>query len=89
MIVAPLHRHFSATHLVAVMQEMRVRGAPRLRAHHDAGTGFWLAMEGTHRLRAAYQLGLRPVLIPIPWWRGGPALERARFAALDYGYDFQ
>lgn len=46
------------------------------------------AMEGTHRLRAAWILGLAPVLVRVAWWRSAAALERARFAAIEYGYSF-
>ncbi len=88
MIISPLHRHFSPEHLAHVIGEMRRRGSPVIRAHFDASSGAWLAREGTHRLRAAFLLGLAPALVPIAWWRGRPALERARFAAIEYGYSF-
>lgn len=87
-IVAPLHRYFSPAHLVDVMDEMQRRGAPLLRAYFDAPSGAWFAREGTHRLRAAFLLGVAPALTPIPWWRTAAALERARFAAIEYGYAF-
>lgn len=88
MIVAPPHRHFSPYHLAGVVQEMRRLGPPRIRAHFDAASGFWLSREGTHRLRAAKALGVAPVMVPIPWWRSRASLERARFAAMDYGHVF-
>lgn len=88
MIIAPLHRHYSPGHLVEVAHEMRRRGAPVLRAHCDSVTGMWFSREGTHRLRAAHLLGLTPVLVPVPWWRTRAALVRARWAALEYGYEF-
>lgn len=87
-IVSPLHRYFSQAHLEHVAAQMRELGAPRLRGYHDATSGCWLLMEGTHRIRAAKQLGLTPVLISVPWWRSAAALERARFAAAEYGYLF-
>lgn len=69
--------------------ELRRRlGPPRIRAHRDTASGVWLAAEGTHRLRAARLLGLAPVLIPVPWWRSPRSLERARFAAIEYGHAF-
>lgn len=88
MIVAPLHRHFSQEHLVEVIGEMRRLGPPVLRAHRDAVTGMWFEREGTHRLRAAHSLELTPILVPVQWWRTRAALERARWAALEYGYAF-
>lgn len=86
MIVAPLHRHFSQDHLERVILEMRRRGAPVIRAYQDESA--WLAREGTHRLRAAFLLGIAPILVAVPWWRSRAALERARFAAIEYGYVF-
>lgn len=67
---------------------MHQLGAPSLRAFWDAPYGVWFAYEGTHRLRAAFLLGLMPTLIPIAWWRSAAALTRARFAAVEYGYAF-
>lgn len=87
-IVAPLHRYFSSTHLDDVIGTMAQLGAPRIRAYFDTESAAWLAYEGTHRLRAAFALGLAPILIPIAWWRTRAALVRARFAAIDYGYAF-
>ena len=80
VIVTPLHAHYRPAHLAHVVAQMRVRGAPRIRAHHDAVSGAWFCFEGTHRLRAALQLGLRPVLVRVPWPRSTMALERARHA---------
>lgn len=88
MIITPLHRYFRPDHLEEVVVEMRRRGAPVLRAYFDAPSGAWLASEGTHRIRAAFLLGIAPVLVPIAWWRSGPALVRARFAAIEYGFLF-
>lgn len=51
-----------ATHLVEVVAEMQVRGAPVLRCIRDEAQGVILALEGSHRLAAAHQLGLVPVL---------------------------
>lgn len=87
-IVTPLHAHFSPAHLADVIQAMRKLGPPRIRAHHDASSGAWLALEGTHRLRAALVLGLAPVMVPVRWPRSQMALERARFAAVERGHVF-
>ncbi len=87
-VVAPLHRHFSPRHLDEVAATMGLRGSPILRAHFDAKSGAWLCAEGTHRLRAAFLLRSIPVLVPVPWWRSERALERARWAAAEYGYRF-
>lgn len=89
IVVAPLHRYYSPRHHWHVAAQMRRLGAPRLRGYHDEATGCWLLAEGTHRIRAAYHLGLAPVLIPVPWWRSAASLERERFAAAEYGYTFR
>ena len=89
VIVAPLHWYYTPSHLEHVIEEMRRRGAPRLRAYHDNETGVWFAREGTHRLRAALALNLIPVLKPIEWWRGRQSLERARYAAIRNGHVFR
>lgn len=88
MLIAPLHRHFRPHHLALVSAQMAVLGAPVLRAFFDPSTGAWLAREGSHRLRAAHRLGLVPRLVMTPWWRSLAALERARYAAAQYGLVF-
>jgi len=85
-VVNPLHAHFRPDHLEHVVAEMRVRGAPVLRAHFDGEV--WHAREGTHRLRAALRLGLAPILVPVPWRKTRGALERARLAAALHGHVF-
>lgn len=69
MIITPLHRHFSPSHLADVVAAMRIMGPPRIRAYYDATSGAWFALEGTHRLRAALQLGMSPVMVPVRWPR--------------------
>lgn len=53
----PDHRH-----LAQVIAEMRELGAPTLRAIRDEAQGVILALEGSHRLAAALELGLTPRL---------------------------
>lgn len=88
VIVTPPHEHHDPAHLEHVIGQMRRLGPPVLRAHQDPETGVWLCREGTHRLRAAQALGLAPVLRPIRWWRGRQSLQRARYAAAEYGHRF-
>ncbi len=87
ILVNPLHAHFRQAHLEHVIAEMRVRGAPRLRAYFDGEV--WHASEGTHRLRAAKFLGLAPVMVRRPWPKTSAALERARFAAILNAHSFE
>jgi hypothetical protein len=88
IVVTPLHAHYSPARLERVLDEMRRRGAPWIRAHFDEPSGAWFTFEGTHRLRAALALGLAPVLVPLRWPRSQPALARARFAARTRGHAF-
>ena len=87
-VVTPLHEHFSPARLAQVVAEMRRRGPPRIRAYFDAVSVAWFCFEGTHRLRAALQLGIAPVLVPVRWHRGPAALVRARHAARIRGHVF-
>ena len=68
MIVAP-HRTFDSTadHLADVTAEMRKRGAPVIHALWHEGWGVWLALEGSHRLHAAHDLGLTPSIVALDW----------------------
>lgn len=87
-VVTPLHAYFSQARLDQVVEKMRELGPPRIRAHRDAQSGTWFALEGTHRLRAAKLLGVAPIMVPVPWPRGPHALERARYAAVERGHVF-
>ncbi|MFM7011394.1 MAG: hypothetical protein ACKO0Z_19050 [Betaproteobacteria bacterium] len=57
-IIAP-HNTESAK-LASVIAEMQVLGAPTIKAV-DCGD-YWLALEGSHRIAAAQQLGLIPTI---------------------------
>jgi hypothetical protein len=50
-------------HIVDVLAEMGQLGAPTIRAYW-AGD-HWLALEGSHRLAAAYGSGLTPIVIEM------------------------
>jgi hypothetical protein len=89
VIVTPLHRHFSPVRLQAVIAKMQRLGPPRIMAYFDADFGAWFALEGTHRLRAAKHLGLAPIMVPVRWPRRRVALERARYAAVLTGHEFE
>lgn len=62
------HDHFDADHLKAVIDEMRVVGAPTIKAVDMTATwGAYVALEGCHRIRAAAALGLTPVIEEVEW----------------------
>ena len=63
--VRVLHDYYDPEHLDDVREEMRRLGTPVIRACWDASTGVWQALEGNHRLRAAQELGLVPVIVEV------------------------
>ena len=65
MLIALVHKHYDPVHLAAVIEQMRTLGAPVIRAV-DMG-GYFAALEGCHRLRAAARLGLTPVIEPVEY----------------------
>jgi hypothetical protein len=54
--------HPEAAHLEAVKADMIKLGAPVIRAIRDEAQGIIVALEGSHRLAAAHELGISPVL---------------------------
>jgi hypothetical protein len=52
-------------HLAKVKAEMQELGAPTIRAIYD-GEIYW-AIEGSHRLVAAHELGIEPQIIDIEY----------------------
>lgn len=65
MEIALFHKHYNQKHLDAVRAEMLTLGAPKIRCIWDAAHEVWLAVEGCHRLRAAHDLGIEPVIIDV------------------------
>lgn len=65
-IILP-HDHFDADHLAAVIKEMEVIGAPTIKAVRMEAYGAWVALEGSHRIRAAFELGLEPQVDEVEW----------------------
>jgi len=60
MNIALLHNHFDASHLARVTKEMESLGAPTVKAVWVEAHNRYVALEGCHRLRAAFALGLTP-----------------------------
>lgn len=65
MSIALFHSHFDQEHLDSVKNEMIKMGAPKIRAIWSESYDMWLAVEGCHRIRAAQELGLTPIIIDI------------------------
>jgi ParB-like nuclease domain. len=55
------HKHFDEKHLAEVIEEMKKLGAPTIKVV-DMGDDDFQALEGSHRIRAAKELGLTPEL---------------------------
>jgi hypothetical protein len=60
MMVALVHDHYDAKHLQDVKEYMMSAGAPKIRVVWIECYGLYAAIEGCHRLRAAYDLGITP-----------------------------
>jgi len=58
MTIALLHNHYDKNHLDTVKSQMLELGAPTIKAVWDDCYGIWAALEGSHRIRAAKELGL-------------------------------
>lgn len=65
-IILP-HDHFDADHLAAVIKDMETLGAPTIKAVRMEAFDAWVALEGSHRIRAAFELGLEPQIEEIEW----------------------
>lgn len=82
MYIALLHSHFSEEHLDEVKKEMELFGAPVIKAIYNEVEGLWMACEGCHRIRAAAELGLAPIINDVTAekticidWDGDPDTE--------------
>lgn len=60
-----LHKHYDGKHLEEVKSKMVKRGTPKIRCIWSEVYGCWMAVEGCHRLRAAQELGLTPIIKDI------------------------
>ncbi|NLH78490.1 MAG: ParB N-terminal domain-containing protein, partial [Acidobacteria bacterium] len=58
-------KHYTPKHLEEVKAIMARRGAPVIRAIWNECHGVWMAIEGCHRIRAAQELGLTPIIKDI------------------------
>ncbi len=67
MLIALTHNHFDESHLEEVKKEMIKLGAPTIKAVWMEVFGHWAAMEGCHRIRAAKELGLTPIIEEVEY----------------------
>ena len=67
MKIALVHSHYNSEKLERVKEEMKVLGAPKIHAVWMECYGHWAALEGSHRIRAAKELGLTPEIIEVDY----------------------
>lgn len=67
MNIILFHNHFDAKHLENVTAQMQKLGAPTIKAVWMECFSAWVALEGCHRIRAAYSLGLTPEIDEIEY----------------------
>lgn len=67
MRIILVHDDYDENHLAEVTEKMKKLGAPEIRAVWVEAYGSWVALEGCHRLRAAKDLGLTPIIISVDW----------------------
>ena len=60
MKIVLLHNHFDPQHLVDVIEEMKEKGPPTIRAYDLGFDDLIQAVEGSHRLRACEHLEIEP-----------------------------
>jgi hypothetical protein len=56
------HKHYNKEAPECGQGEMETLGAPTIKAIWSEVYGAWMAVEGCHRLRAAAELGMTPVI---------------------------
>jgi hypothetical protein len=83
MKIALVHQHFDAAHLEAVKEKMLELGAPKIKAVRMDCYGFWVALEGSHRIRAAKKLGFMPKIEEIEY----SEVVTTQELGLDFGGD--
>lgn len=67
MKIALVHDHYDAGHLAEVKAEMLTLGAPVIKAVWMECYDMYAALEGCHRIRAAKELGLEPIIDEIEY----------------------
>jgi uncharacterized ParB-like nuclease family protein len=67
MRIALVHNHYDAVHLAEVKAEMVQLGAPTIKAVWMECYGHYAALEGCHRIRAAKDLGLEPIIDEVEY----------------------
>lgn len=83
MKITLVHNHYDAAHLDNVINDMHELGEPTIKAYWNAAYDVWVALEGSHRIRAAHALGLVPVIDQVEYD------DIAEINLQDLGFDFE
>lgn len=67
MKIALVHDHFNIDHLEDVKTEMLKLGAPIIKAVWMECYDMYSALEGCHRIRAAKELGIEPIIEEVEY----------------------
>ena len=67
MTIILVHNDYDEQHLIEVKDKMQTLGATKIHAVWEDCYCTWQALEGCHRIRAAKELGLTPIIIPVEW----------------------
>lgn len=81
------HEPYENGHLGEVVDEMKLTGPPTIRVI-EFEDGFY-AVEGSHRLAAAFHLGLEPKIVVLPQDSEGLDAYWARVAKTLPSYDYK
>jgi hypothetical protein len=65
--IALAHKHYDKTHLAEVIEQMKIMGAPKIKAVYMPCWDMYAALEGCHRIRAAKEMGLIPEIIELDY----------------------
>ena len=83
MKVALLHNHYDVKKLEQVKSEMLKMGAPIINAVRMDCYDCYAAIDGCHRLRAAHELGIEPIINEIEY--SEQDIESLGFDSDDFG----
>lgn len=67
MKIALVANHYDTEKIEAVKTEMMIKGAPEIHAVWMECYDMYAALEGCHRIRAAKELGIEPIIIDVDY----------------------
>ena len=67
MEIKLLHKYYDREHLETVKKEMEQRGTPTIKAVWVDHADYYQSLEGSHRIRAAKELGITPEIEAVDY----------------------